>query len=418
MATESHHIHHVAELVEVTTHTADKTMQGELPPPPSSRKVATVAEVRLNDTVSSAGKSTDALLPLGISVDENVILRQTLALDESYLPELLNLANATLRPGTIKAYKTFLKKWQQFKAEQNWKDDALSTPNVMLFLCNAKRREEGVGFWGHVGPAIKYYEQMSGYSKTCVVPLVERFIWAGLSQAERRRGPVKKATNLPLPVIKFYVDRYVMAFQARPMQIDAMAFRAIYRWVIMYFTFCRFDDYNNLQAKHFVKFNDRIEITFPAAKNDAHHEGRSTPLPRKTGSFCPWTITVMYFKRFDLRFKTSTMTDSSYVNCHVKRQRARGAIMTVAEPTRTLCYSNAVQQARDLLDKHIGTHGFPGAAYTEKSAKMEGVTRALDAGMTTTDAMHHGRWSSPSIPARYKANSTQYKMATASKIPN
>ena len=54
---------------------------------------------------------------------------------------------------------------------------------------------------------------------------------------------------------------------------------------------------------------------------------------------------------------------------------------------------------------------------TNKSVKMEGVTRMIELGAPLVDVANQGRWKTTEIVQTYKHNSDQYKRKTASQIP-
>ena len=54
---------------------------------------------------------------------------------------------------------------------------------------------------------------------------------------------------------------------------------------------------------------------------------------------------------------------------------------------------------------------------TDKSVKMEGVTRMIESGAPLVDVANQGRWKTTEIVQIYKHNSDQYKRKTASQIP-
>ena len=53
---------------------------------------------------------------------------------------------------------------------------------------------------------------------------------------------------------------------------------------------------------------------------------------------------------------------------------------------------------------------------TDKSFKMLGVMKMMEAGMTAEEVAIHGRWSSKDMPMRYKHNSDEYKSGVAAKL--
>ena len=75
-----------------------------------------------------------------------------------------------------------------------------------------------------------------------------------------------------------------------------------------------------------------------------------------------------------------------------------------------MSHTTATEQLRALLIQ-LGVCA-PGV--TDKSVKMEGVTRMLDAGAAMIDVANQGMWKTVEIIQTYKHNSDQYKRETAS----
>ena len=74
------------------------------------------------------------------------------------------------------------------------------------------------------------------------------------------------------------------------------------RDVIIYFTFCRFNCYSKLRAMDLEDNGDSIEITFPSAKNDQYHNGRTTVVVANDTAVNPVEIIRNYFKLCGFKF--------------------------------------------------------------------------------------------------------------------
>ena len=77
----------------------------------------------------------------------------------------------------------------------------------------------------------------------------------------------------------------------------------------------------------------------------------------------------------------------------------------------------SITKAREGLRDLLRETGQAGRGITDKSFKMLGVTRMMEAGATADEAAIHGRWKTASMPLRYKHNSDEYKQGLAGKIP-
>jgi hypothetical protein len=83
---------------------------------------------------------------------------------------------------------------------------------------------------------------------------------------------------------------------------EAAHMRTAFRLVVEYHTLCRLACFRQLRACHFELAGDDIVVTFPSAKNDQLHLGRSSCLVASGSDFCPVRITKLYFQRFGLHF--------------------------------------------------------------------------------------------------------------------
>jgi hypothetical protein len=84
-----------------------------------------------------------------------------------------------------------------------------------------------------------------------------------------------------------------------------------------------------------------------------------------------------------------------------------------ADGRRAVSYSVGIKD----LKKMLAGIGVNESKLTEKSFKMLGVTRTLEAGMALEDVVHHGRWHMTNMPLYYKVNILQLKEAIASHVP-
>jgi hypothetical protein len=60
--------------------------------------------------------------------------------------------------------------------------------------------------------------------------------------------------------------------------------------------------------------------------------------------------------------------------------------------------------------------GVDGQGVTDKSFKMLGVTKTVEASAAAEEVALHGRWRSLDMPLRYKHNSKEFKLKTATKV--
>jgi hypothetical protein len=161
-------------------------------------------------------------------------------------------------------------------------------------------------------------------------------------------------------------------------------------------------------------------ITFPSAKNDQFHEGRSTVLAVNGSNFCPVALVKLCYARFRLRFRLG-QRDERALNCVICRSAGR----FYADRRQVASLSVLGQNVTELFvymrqDPTGKTHLYMGQDTTgkmHKSVKMTGVTEMLDAGVPLPDVRHHGRWTSPEMALRYKLSSQTYKRSIARRAP-
>ena len=128
-----------------------------------------------------------------------------------------------------------------------------------------------------------------------------------------------------------------------------------------------------MEARHFLLTESGIEVTFPEGKNDQMHQGSSSTLVANGLSFCPVQITKLFFQRAGFLFANDG-SDHSKGNCRIRKNGGSW----VFQPTQVLGCTRAIEQLRKLLVKY----GFLFMSVTDKSAKMEGVTQSLNAGVS------------------------------------
>ena len=257
-----------------------------------------------------------------------------------------------------------------------------------------------------IKPAIVLRYNLAGKSISEVfTPYVESVLKGVKNLSAKRKSITVKAANYPLNVLKCLVARYITVYECDPMLIDAKAFRSIFRAVIQYFTFCRWNCFTYLQEKHLTVHVDSIQIYFPNAKNDQLHNGNISFLIANNTAFCPVKITKLYFKRFGLFFGSG----EKYLNFRLEKVEAG----VIARPYCKLSYSTAVRDTKQLLK----TNEFDSRRISEKSAKMEGVTQTMLAGASLEEMMILGRWKSINTPSHYKLNSANHMKDLARKVP-
>ena len=107
---------------------------------------------------------------------------------------------------------------------------------------------------------------------------VVRILDGALRAAAERKPPVKKAGEVPFQWLEDTVKRHFWKDNREDDKLDPYTCRTVFRVVFEYLTFCRFSDFQKLQAKHIEQSGVDLLVTFPAAKNDQMHNGQLTIL--------------------------------------------------------------------------------------------------------------------------------------------
>ncbi len=145
-------------------------------------------------------------------------------------------------------------------------------------------------------PALVLVEQLSGVQCSAFTDTADILLAAGKRRASESKPPTKKAGQL-LDDILHQLFRVCMAPCLRDkISSDPVLLRTYVRDVIIHFTFCRFNCYSKLRAMDLEDNGDSIEITFPSAKNDQYHSGRTTCVVANDTDVNPVEIIRSYFK--------------------------------------------------------------------------------------------------------------------------
>ncbi len=197
-----------------------------------------------------------------------------------------------------------------------------------------------------------------------------------------------------------------MPYVDTPDRIDVFHFRSLVRAAVIYFTLCRFDDYQRLTDKEVTDEGSYIKLVFTRSKNDQFGDNSiSVIAERPENPACPVRLIRLYFQRFGLRFGGS----GKLLNFRLRKERGSHSALTQY----SLCQSNATKWTRQLLAKY----GYDPTSFTEKSNKVQGTTDLLDAGEQVPHVMVFGRWRSETTPLHYRALSIQFRLSVASRFP-
>ena len=207
-------------------------------------------------------------------------------------------------------------------------------------------------------------------------------------------------------MVKELIAKEILPHITEVSKINVFHFRSIFRAVVIYCTFCRFDDFSRLTTADFSDHGDYIHIVFEHSKNDQFGDNSTSVIPARPDSdFCPVRLIRLYFQCFGLSFGTG----KDFVNFRLNKQAGRHVPLT----TVSLSRSNATMYTRKLLDRH----GYEGQKFTEKSMKVQGVTDLLDTGEPLENVMVSGRWKTQTTPLHYRNLSVNFRLQIAKNIP-
>ena len=276
----------------------------------------------------------------------------------------------------------------------------------MNFVRDALAEGAGLAFFQKLLPSLQLLENVLDVEKSVISPQVRTAVGSIKRELAKNRGIVKKATGYSFHIIQDLIQKEVVPFARSPEKIDAFALRSLVRATVIYFTFCRFDDFKRLTEADVTDQGTYIKIIFERSKNDQFGDNSMSVIPERPGcETCPAALLRLYFRRFGLCFGSG----KKLLNFRIWKEAGRH----VAMPLHGLSASNATKNTRALLAKH----GYDAAAFTEKSMKVQGVTELLETGEALENVMVHGRWKSATTPLHYRHLSVNFRLQVAQNIP-
>jgi hypothetical protein len=138
-----------------------------------------------------------------------------------------------------------------------------------------------------------------------------------------------------------------------------------------------------------------VQILFTSAKNDKYRNGQVTILPANNTTLCPVRLTKIYFNAMGLRPGIDGQ-DTKHLHCRLPKLAGRW-MAAEGGPA-------SISKGREELKELLREAGRQGRGITDKSFKMLGITRMMEAGGMPSQAAQHGWWRSKSMPLRYKHN--------------
>ena len=319
-----------------------------------------------------------------------------------------DLMAGSLAPSTMSGYQAAVSRFREFQSRQGYKEDEITEKVLLHYVAYLHSQQTTHSVFCQIKPAISLLLQLKSGQATVFTDRVDRFIEAGKRKAVADKQGVKKATEVKFGTLQKMVREYILPHENDIFRVDVFKLRTITRVVVEYYTFCRGADYRQLQARNIEEVGEDLLITFPKAKNDQLHEGRTTMLAANQGDTCPVRLVKLYYKRFGLKFGEAA-SDTSYLHCRIRKHGGRH----YADKKHQASMSLAAEELKGILAEM----GEESGGVSDKSFKMLGVTRTLEAGASAEQVSLHGRWITMNMPLRYKHNSMGFKKQTASLIP-
>ena len=394
-------VHH-EEVVETSEHCSSSF----------SKKVSELQKFKFNTKLAKLGEhSGQSLKPRVLrqilaNSSDILMLSTVLRKDPSLGKIAESLMEESLAPGTMSSYAGPIEDFKMFCQEQHYKL-GFSSKILVHYITSLAKREISYSYVCRVMPALKLLAD-SLDKPLIITDYIQRLMKGLKRRTSRLREPAKKAAELPLDTIKFLVKKELVVYASNIQLINPIVLRTLCRTTVEYFLHCRFNDFAQLEARHFRLTDAGIEVTFPRGKTDQLHNGSSSVLVANGSDFCPVWIVSTYFRRAGFSF-SNIREDFSKVNCQIRKSGGSWIFQNHKKLGRT----TAIEQLQQLLRKW----GFPSIGVTDKSAKSEGVTRSLEAGASLEEVQLHGRWKTLDIPMRYKRNSVEFKAKIAQNVP-
>ena len=346
------------------------------------------------------------------SLHKNPDYVEVLTRNPSLNRQVIDCLLAAKATGTVKSYVSVIKRFQVFCDTREATFPDFTSDILLEFILTRVQEKAAFNALSVIKPAICYMTTALGKASP-FTPFMDLMLAGAKRKSRALAEPVKKAGAVGPTDLQCLFNKFILPHIGNVAAANPMHLRTVFRLLIEYHTLCRFSCFAKLQARHFEPVGNDICITFPSAKNDQLHQGRSSYLVASDSPFCPVRLTHLYFRCFHLSFGLQS-NDKTFLNFQLRRHQSTGGARIVPIPSRSLSASQATADLRKLYAAAGITQP---ARLSDKSFKMAGVTAAFAAGASAEDVMHAGRWESPDMPLHYRHNSADFKKAMASKIP-
>jgi hypothetical protein len=221
-------------------------------------------EVEITATSSLLTPPAPAPHVFGRHLSGNLAVSDLLAVDPQAFSTVQQCLIAAKASGTVSAYSTALRRFEDFCSEHSFPYPGFPSEAILLYIVQLVRLGVSYQVFANFKPSITYLERTAAASAS----------------------PAKKAPAVTPDMLHIVLDKFYTPFARSVAEIPPARFRTLFRIVLEYHTLCRLNCFRQLQAKHFDIVGDSIMITFPSAKNDQFHQGRSSFLVPTSTPYC------------------------------------------------------------------------------------------------------------------------------------
>jgi len=343
--------------------------------------------------------------PFGLPIECFPKYKKIIDEDAALIPAVNIMMKGAVAASTAKQYRPIILDFKQFCEQEEAPFPGFSEHTVLKFIAAKYTGGKKLGFFNTVLAALGLLEVITGREGTALSRSVRDATEAIQRHFSATKPAVRKATGLPFEIINDLLIKEVAPFLHEPWYVNAYHFRSLFRAVVVYFTFCRFDDFAKLTDKEFEDCGNSVKITFLTRKNDQMGDNSVHFVPERPElTVCPVNLIRCYFRCFNLRF-----CGTGLPVCF-RLRKERGALI---RHTGVLSRGNATAYFRKLLTKH----GYQADKFTEKCLKAGGVTGLVNSGEPLENVQVLGGWKSLQTPLYYRNTSAQFKLGIAGRIP-
>ena len=199
-----------------------------------------------------------------------------------------------------------------------------SEENVVEFLGHASAKKASISYFAKIMPSLRGYEKMVKQGDSALTSRVVAMVNSFKRELCEKKAKVKKGTGYPIDIFSEIVVNEIFPYEFELYKVNVNDFRSVFRAIVIYFTFCRFSDFNVLRDRDFEDNGHFIEINFTNSKNDQYFEGTNSVISVSGENFCPVKLIRLFFKRFGLKFAHEEGTEISSINFRLaKRGQSR-----------------------------------------------------------------------------------------------